>query len=81
MTQGRWALARMFALNVLQVTLISANVSCIAGDNYRLGVATSFLIQIVWWNNTSAHRPQGWAPALAYSCGGAVGVLLGMMFF
>lgn len=77
----RWGAMRMFATNVLQVMLVAANVSCIARDSYELAMLTSFGIQIVWWNNTSARRPTGWLACASYACGGTIGVAIGMWLF
>ena len=71
--------ARIVGRGFAMVTLVSSNTVFLSRGQVWQAAMGGALISMVWWQNSSKHRPDvpyGW---LAYGCGAGLGTLAGAM--
>ena len=68
----------MFGRGLLQVTLVSLNVTQVAAGHYVGAFVVGGMISAVWWANSSKHREDVAGAGLVYAFGAACGTTLGM---
>lgn len=68
----------MFGRGLLQVTLVSLNVTQVAQGHYVGAFVVGGMISAVWWANSSKHREDVPGAGAVYAFGAAVGTVTGM---
>lgn len=76
--RGPGVYVRLFWRGFLLVALVAANTRQIAEGHYGGAFLCGGLISVVWWQNSSKHRPDVPGAALAYALGAACGTVAGM---
>jgi hypothetical protein len=74
---GWWDYIRIASRGCLMVTLVASNTVLLAHDKLLPAAIGGWAISVLWWANSSKHRPEAPYGALAYGFGAAVGTVTG----
>ena len=70
---------RLFLRGFVLVALTAMNVRQVSQGHYHGAFIVGGLISLVWWQNSSKHRPDVKGAGVAYALGAACGTVAGMM--